>query len=329
MLELGVGLAEAGLRAAPDGWVLGFERGRWFSGRKAGDARGASVSRAGAGTAFRADGTLAIFAADAARITDRGLLVEEARTNLLLNSAAPAGQTVTLAAGTYALSAWGAAGQVAAAAGTAVGSGWGAAAATPTGGVRTLTITTSGTVVLTVAGGPERAQLELGTFPSRPIVTGSAAATRGVDLATAAVSVPAGQDFAVLYEIALERDAGAGRVIFDLTDGTAANKVRAVIQSSGALQHVVSLANVTTTLSATTRTASRTVKGAVARTGTSWLSVLDGVSVGSAALGVLPVLTGLAIGASVTGGAPLNDTVRQLIMRPGAADGAWLEAWTR
>lgn len=160
-------------------------------------------------------------------------------------------------------------------------------------------------------------------------MTGAAAATRGVDLAAMAVSIAPGEDFAILYELALERDTGAGRVIFDLSDGTAVNKARAVIQSSGALQHVVSLANVTTTLSAETRTASRTVKGAIARTGTGWLSVLDGVSLGGATLGALPTLTGLAIGTSVTGGAALNDTIRQLIIWRGTADVAWLEAWTR
>lgn len=48
---------------------------------------GTSFSRAGAGTAQRADGTLASFATGAPRITDRGLLLEGSRTNRLLYSA--------------------------------------------------------------------------------------------------------------------------------------------------------------------------------------------------------------------------------------------------
>lgn len=333
MLELGAGLAEAGLRAAPDGVTLGFERGRWVVGKAPADRfgalAGAGFSRAGAGTAFRTDGTLASFAADTPRITDRGLLVEEARTNLFLNSAAPAGQTVSLAVGTYCLSAWGAAGSVSATAGTAVGSGWGAVSATPGGAVRTLTITTAGTVVLTVSGAPERVQLELGAFPTRPIVTAGAAATRGLDLPSLAVSIPPGADFAILYEIAVERDIAAGRIVFDLTDGRVANRVRVAFQPTLALQHIVAVGGAVTVVSGAERTAPRTIRGALSRTGTSWRSVLDGVVLAETTLAAMPTLTGLSIGSAVTAAAPLNDTIRQLIIRPGTVDAAWLEAWTQ
>lgn len=47
---------------------------------------GVSISRSSVGYAERNDGTLQLFQANEARITDKGLLVEEARTNLLLRS---------------------------------------------------------------------------------------------------------------------------------------------------------------------------------------------------------------------------------------------------
>lgn len=47
-----------------------------------GDYALATFGRVGAGTAFRADGTLAEFASGAARVTDAGLLLEGAATNL-------------------------------------------------------------------------------------------------------------------------------------------------------------------------------------------------------------------------------------------------------
>lgn len=47
---------------------------------------GWSFTRASAGYAERLDGTLVAFASGAPRITDKGLLIEEARTNLLLRS---------------------------------------------------------------------------------------------------------------------------------------------------------------------------------------------------------------------------------------------------
>ena len=56
---------------------------------------GVTYSRTGAATAWRADGTLAEFAPNVPRITDRGVLIEGQRTNLLVNSALAGGATVT------------------------------------------------------------------------------------------------------------------------------------------------------------------------------------------------------------------------------------------
>lgn len=82
--------------------------------------------------------------------------------NLLLNSDAPATQTVTLTLGsTYTLSCTGVGGDsITSSAGTAGGSGFGAAVP---GTPNTFTVTTAGTVVLTKAGSPTTEQLNMGS----------------------------------------------------------------------------------------------------------------------------------------------------------------------
>jgi hypothetical protein len=116
-----------------------------------------------------------------------GLLAFEARTNLLLNSTAPATQTTgSLANATYVLWVNGA-GSATMSAGTATGCGTGAATqGTP------VTFTTSGaagTCTVTVAGALNAFQLEAGTFGTSFIVTAGATATRAADNLSALVAL--------------------------------------------------------------------------------------------------------------------------------------------
>lgn len=125
------------------------------------------------------DGTLVEAAPDTPRIgRDRatgavlGYLVEEARTNLLLDSATPATQTVAVADGTvYTLSVFGA--------GSAALSGAGSGTASE-GAPVTFTATGTG-VTVTVTGALAVFQLEAGDAPTSPIVTGAAPVTRAAD----------------------------------------------------------------------------------------------------------------------------------------------------
>ena len=106
-----------------------------------------------------------------------GLLIEQASTNLLLNSATLSTQSVTTTATTYTLSFYGT-GTVALSGtytGSLVGTG-----AFPTRSTLSFTAT-AGTLTLTVTGTVSYAQLEQVAFPTSYIVTTSASATRAVD----------------------------------------------------------------------------------------------------------------------------------------------------
>jgi hypothetical protein len=106
----------------------------------------------------------------------RGLLIEEARTNLLLNSMAPGTQSVTVTAQAYTLSFYGT-GTI-----TKSGAATGALVGTGVGQRVSQTFTpTAGTVTCTVTGSVVNAQLEAGGFATSPIITSAAPAARAAD----------------------------------------------------------------------------------------------------------------------------------------------------
>lgn len=150
-----------------------------------------TFARASTGTYFDANGVMQTAAIDAPRFdTDPvtreslGLLVEEPRTNLLLNStidgANMVSQSITTTAAARTLSFYGT--------GTVVLSGTHSATVVGSGAypVRTTyTYTpTAGTLTLTVTGTVQYAQDELGAFATSFIPTGAASATRSADVAS-------------------------------------------------------------------------------------------------------------------------------------------------
>jgi hypothetical protein len=177
------------LRGASQGVALNFAGGVFQLGNTTSATfiglPGASFSRTdtnGTATALDLAGNVIQFATGVPRITNRGLLVEEGRTNLLLNSATLSTQTVAATAVPHTLSFYG----------TGTVTLTGASTAGPlvgTGANNRVTLTFTpivGPLLLTVTGSVTTAQLEAGSSASSPIITTGAAGTRGLD--TAALS---------------------------------------------------------------------------------------------------------------------------------------------
>jgi hypothetical protein len=145
-----------------------------------------TFTRASTATYFSSTGTMQTAAINAARwdynpstLVLNGLLIEEARTNVLLNSATLVTESVTVTAQAYTLSFYGT-GTItlsgASTAGPLVGTG-----AFPARVSLTFT-PTAGTLTLTVTGSVLSAQLEAGAFATSYIATTAAAVTRSQDI---------------------------------------------------------------------------------------------------------------------------------------------------
>lgn len=141
----------------------------------------ATFARASVANYRDATGAVTSAAVDEARIDRdpstlavRGLLIEEARTNLLLNSAALSTQSVSVTAQWYTLSFYGTGTVTLTGASTA-----GPLTGTATGTRVSLTFTPSaGSLTLTVSGSVLYAQLEAGQCPTSWITTTGTSATR-------------------------------------------------------------------------------------------------------------------------------------------------------
>lgn len=144
-----------------------------------------SITRSTVGTYFDINGVMQTAAINEVRINYNpitkeflGVLIENAATNILLNSASLSTQTRTVTAEVYTLSFYGT--------GTITLSGVHSATVTGTGAYpnrRTYTFTpTAGSLVLTVSGTVSNAQLETGTLATSWISTAGSAVTRAADI---------------------------------------------------------------------------------------------------------------------------------------------------
>lgn len=147
---------------------------------------GVTFARTSTAWAFDATGALVSVAAgtprfdyDPATLQLRGLLIEAARTNLILGSAAPVTQNCTVTATSYALSFYGT-GSITLS-GTATGTLTGTSDT-----VRSVLVftPTAGTLTVTITGTVKWCNLEASTFASSPIITTGATVTRTAETAS-------------------------------------------------------------------------------------------------------------------------------------------------
>jgi hypothetical protein len=184
---------------------------------------GVTFTRASTATYTDASGVIQTAAVNQPRWESRGLLIEEARTNLLLNSATLGTQSVTVTAQSYTLSFYGT--------GTVTKSGAATGALVGTGAGQRVSQTftpTAGTLTLTVAGSVTNAQIEAGAIATSWISTAGASATRAFDrcfIPPASMGffvAPGGSWLAEFVLLETASATGAGRIIGMHNTSTAA-----------------------------------------------------------------------------------------------------------
>lgn len=195
---------------------------------------GYSFTRATVGSSEDLAGNIVQFSSGELRRTDKGALIEAARTNLFLNSATGSTQSITVAAVAHTLSFRGT-GTITltgvSTAGPLVGSG----ASTRV----TLEFTpTAGSLTLTVSGSCTNVQLEEGAFVSSWIPTAGASVARNADLAV--VSSPS-VNYPLTMWVEYERPvASVGNVVLlRVDDNTTAERATLNISSGNVARTIV------------------------------------------------------------------------------------------
>ena len=195
---------------------------------------GWSFTRATDGTYYNSDGSITTFASGEPRRSTRGLLIEEARTNLFLNSAVGATQTCAVSsAATYTLSFRGT--------GTITLSDAFVGSLVGTGANNTVSLTfttTTTSLTLTVSGSCTNVNLEFGLGPSSWIPTTGASATRNADVAN--VNSP-GVNYPLTLFVEYQRafDGGQAVALLRLDDGTVDERALLGITGSDLARAVV------------------------------------------------------------------------------------------
>jgi len=296
-------------------------------------------TRASVGTYFDINGAMQTAATNTPRWTYdpithalQGMLMETARTNLLLNSATLGTQSATVTAAATTLSFYGT-GSIAysgVATGTLVGAG-----AFPQRASVTFT-PTAGSLTLTVTGSVLNAQLETGGFASSWIPTTGATAARAVEHCslTDAVMFGGTTDRTVAVDAWARQVASVGTnsTWFMLSDGTAANFMQMISpQTVPNVRGGITVANVSKLNGGDTPSGTRPTlfKSALAN-GAVWSGAVNGVLMAGAGsvsqqLGPLTILN---IGEGVAGTLQIDGAIRRVSYWNTALSNAQLQAVT-
>lgn len=295
-----------------------------------------TFTRASSATRTNASGLIETVSSNVARfdhdpvtLAARGLLIEEARTNLLLNSATLSTQNVTVTAVAHTLSFYGT-GTVtlsgASTAGPLVGGG-----AYPTRS--TLTFTPSaGTLTLTVTGTVQNAQLEVGGFATSWVPTTGASATRAADVATIATSAfPFNASAGSIYAEYSRITAAKTGFVYSLDNGTAAERIAVRIDGVTA---VPTFSLRTGSVEQSSIASSAQVADTVYKTAFGWAAndlaaAVDGSLAGTDVSAAIPTgLSGLGVGWHAASAETLNGHIRSLSYYPRRITNAELQART-
>jgi hypothetical protein len=246
-----------------------------------------------------------------------GLLMEESRTNLLLNSATFVTQNVTVTAAAYSLSFYGA--------GTVTLSGTATGTVTGSGAYpsrSTLTFTpTAGTLTLTVSGSCTDAQLELGAFTTSLIPTVSSQVTRAADSA-----VMTGVNFSSWYR----QDEGTFFVnyrlvykntnadILSISDGTSSELIQVRLSSASLAQYSIIDNGVVQASISPSGYSSLGVNylRSMAYKTNDFSSSINASTVLTDTTGTVPTVNKMDIAAEYTGNVTLNGTIKKVAFYP-------------
>lgn len=181
----------------------------------------AVVSRALTAYALNSSGAYESFGSNVLRRTNLGVTIEESRTNLFSNSAAPATQTITVVNGTtYTVSCF--------VSGSATLSGAGTGVVTPGNPITFVASSTSLTV--TISGSPFCVNVSAASTASTPIVGSGATTTRPVDVVYWPVS-GIGTEYTLYAETAFYENAARTRTFAQLWNTNETNALRAWLVS--------------------------------------------------------------------------------------------------
>lgn len=291
-----------------------------------------TFTRAASATFLDSTGTLQTAGANVLRrqwdATNRrwGWLVEEARTNLLLNSATLSTQTVTVAATAYTLSFYGTGSITRSGTSTGTTNGTGA-------NVRTsVTFTpTAGSLTLTVSGSVTNANLEAGSFATSWIPTTGTSALRDADLWTVTGSNFSrwyNQASGTIYCQAAVSNTSANRFIVDISDGTLNEEI--ALYWAAAFNSLVNDGGATQANSlGGTVTAETSATHAFAYAANDFQGFSNSLALSADTSGTLPTVDRMTLGARINGTFRQNGLIYRLAYWPTRLSNSTLQILTR